>query len=640
MCFSQENSLSETIISVAEELAANENDPEAGLIFTDKLNELSENPVQINSSEIKEISRLFFLSDFQVTALADYVRTSGGIISVYEIMNIPGFDKETTEMMIPFISLNVKSRDDSDYSRFRNHLLTNFSLGSGNDTGSLGSPWKILTKYKFTAGSISGGLTFEKDAGEKILNGSPVQPDFASANLVYNGKGILHRLIVGDFSARFGQGTNINTGLRSGLSVTSVGYMSSSDEIKPYTSTDENNFFRGLAADFTIKNLELFMFYSVNNSDASLGSSSGISDDIIETFYTSGYHNTPSSLQKKDTYTETVYGITASYNFEKLRMGLSWSEDRLSLPVKPPGNDPEDRFAFEGNRNDLYSLYYNYTIRRILLYGELSTDADKNLAFINGMIIKPSDRLTINALYRDYDPGYVCFHGRGPGIGSSTRNEQGILVNFVFEAARHLFISAGSDIHYFPWLKYRCSSPSWGKKQEIRIKYVPSEKIIAQFSYHHRMTMYDKQGETAIPELQETNNNTFRTSVRYAYSGNLTFTTRIDYNFVNPAGSNGILLLQDVNYKWNSIPLTMWFRYCLYNTDNWDSRIYTYENDLLYSYSIPALSSKGSRSYFMVKYEFGDMAEVRIKYGITTLSEAMNIYENRNELKLQFRIWF
>jgi len=31
-------------------------------------------------------------------------------------------------------------------------------------------------------------------------------------------------------------------------------------------------------------------------------------------------------------------------------------------------------------------------------------------------------------------------------------------------------------------------------------------------------------------------------------------------------------------------------RYCIYNTDDWDSRIYLYENDLLYSFSIPAFS--------------------------------------------------
>ena len=144
--------------------------------------------------------------------------------------------------------------NDSDSVRWRNTLLSNFSVKPGNnDTSSLGSPWKILTKYKFTAGGFSGGLTVEKDPGEKFLTGNPPLPDFLSAHIAYNGNGLIRRIIVGDFSARFGQGTNINTGIRRGISLTSPGYMSASDEIKPYTSTDENNFFRGVAAEFSVK---------------------------------------------------------------------------------------------------------------------------------------------------------------------------------------------------------------------------------------------------------------------------------------------------------------------------------------------------------------------------------------------------
>ena len=111
---------------------------------------------------------------------------------------------------------------------------------------SLGSDWKILTKYKFTAGVFSGGFTTEKDPGEKYLSGNPPLPDFFSAHLAYHGNGIIKRIIIGDYSARFGQGSNINTGIPRGISLVSPGYMSSSDEIKPYTSTEENKFFRGV----------------------------------------------------------------------------------------------------------------------------------------------------------------------------------------------------------------------------------------------------------------------------------------------------------------------------------------------------------------------------------------------------------
>ena len=137
-------------------------------------------------------------------------------------------------------------------------MISNFSIKSANfDTSSLGSMWRFLTKYKLSAGGFSGGFTMEKDPGEKFFSGNPPLPDFLSAHIAYNGSGLIREIIVGYFSARFCHGTNTNTGIRRGISLTSPGYMSARNEIKPYTSTEENNFFRGVAAEFSVKNFEL-----------------------------------------------------------------------------------------------------------------------------------------------------------------------------------------------------------------------------------------------------------------------------------------------------------------------------------------------------------------------------------------------
>jgi hypothetical protein len=637
----QSEKLSEIIIDIAEELAADDSDPEAVSTYIERLYELSENPVKLNSSGEKEISRLFFLSDFQVKALADYAHSSGRIISVFELVTIPGFDKETAEMMIPFITLDNKVNINSDSVRWRNTSITNLSIKSGNDdTTSLGSPLKILTKYKFTAGGFSGGFTVEKDPGEKFFSADSHLPDFLSANIAYNGSGMIRRLIVGDYSARFGQGTNINTGIRTGLSLTAPGYMSARDEIKPYTSTDENNFFRGVAAEFSIKNLAVSLFYSGNYIDATLGLSSGSSKDYIDNFYVAGIHNTSSLLLKKDVVYELVYGINLSYNFNNVRIGLAWSEDRFSLPVNPTGQAPEDIFDFEGDRNNLYTVYYSSLIKRILLYGEFSTNEYKKYAFVQGLSFRPSDRLTINFLFRNYNAGYTSYRGKGPGSGSATGNEQGILGNFIFEAAKHLFISGGCDIQYFPWLKYRCSAPSSGMRQEIRVRFLATEKLTIDASYNYRLSMVDNTENTGIPEQKKIITNSLKGSVRYSLYDNLTLGTRFDYKVADPSGSRGMLLLQDMNYRFRQLPVTIWFRYCVFNTDTWDSRLYTYENDLLYSFSIPALSGEGSRSYIMAKWEIRDIAEIRLKYSITSLAENSTTFQERDEIKLQLKVWF
>jgi hypothetical protein len=168
--YGQGDKLSDIIIHIAEELAADESDPETATLFIEQLQELSENPVRINSVDESELARLFFISDFQIKSLIDHIKKSGDIISIYEIASVPGFDRQLAEMIMPFISLSKKENNNPGKLKFRNSILTNFITKPGeNDTSYLGSAWKVLSKYKFSARSFSGGISVEKDVGEKFF---------------------------------------------------------------------------------------------------------------------------------------------------------------------------------------------------------------------------------------------------------------------------------------------------------------------------------------------------------------------------------------------------------------------------------------------------------------------------------------
>lgn len=279
-------------------------------------------------------------------------------------------------------------------------------------------------------------------------------------------------------------------------------------------------------------------------------------------------------------------------------------------------------------------------IKNILLFGELSANDNKKYAVIQGISFRPSDRLTINFLFRNYNPGYATFYGNGPGTGTKTTNEKGVLGNFSFEAAKHLFISGGCAIQSFPWLKYRCSAPSRGVRQEVKVQFLPSEKLTLDASYNYRLSMVDNAEQKGIPIQDEVITRSLKASSRYSVLDNLNLGIRIDYKIVDPSGSRGILLFQEINYGFKRVPITLWARYCLFNTDDWAARIYTYENDLLYSFSIPALAGEGSRSYIMVRWKIRDFAELRIKYGMNSLITNGMSAENTDEVKMQFRVWF
>ena len=637
----QDEKISNIISSIAEELADDETDPEAVAAFIDKLNDLNEKPVRINTADETELSRLFFLTDFQVKSLLDYLNSSGRIISPYEIANIPGFDRELAGMMAHFISLDSVSTTRSDFVRFNNSFLSNFSVRyPASVTPAPGSPLKVLTRYRFTAGKLSGGFTSEKDAGEKLVAGNPPQPDFLSGNLAYTGTRTIKRIIAGDFGARFGMGTIINTGLRTGLSLTQSGYLSGKDEIKPYTSTDENIFFRGIAAQIQMNKTGLSLFYSVNRIDATIDTANDGKNLYIRTFYQSGLHNTVSSFEKKDAITEYCYGANCSLNLTKIIVGVLWTGNRFSLPVNSYDTDPENIYDFNGYKSLTVSAYYKALLGKMFSYGEFSSNLNGKLALIQGIVFRPADRLALNLLYRNYHPGFKSFHGKGIFSTSSGDNAKGIFGNFTFEAARHLFLSAGCDLCYYPWLKYRCSAPSMAVSREIRIRYLPDEKVTIETKYNYKVSAFNQQEASGIKKQEDFVSRSIKAVVRYSPNEKMTLGTRVDFKTTRPGDGRGILLMQDLNYRFSNFPVSIWFRYCIFKTNGWDSRIYTYENDLLYNFSIPALSGEGNRSYIMVNWEIGRFADFRIKYAFTGLVEKSVYSSETNEIRIQVRMRF
>jgi hypothetical protein len=637
----QEEKTSDIISSIAEELAENTTDPEAVAVYLEKLHDLNENPVKLNSADESEMSLLFFLTEFQIKSLMDYIHTTGRILSVYEIANIPGFNREQAELIIPFISLDADNPHQMRSSRFKGSMLSNLSVKSPNsDSTSEGSPWKSLTKIKFTAGKLYGGFTAEKDAGEELLVGNPPMIDFMSANLAWTGSSTIHKIIIGDYGAKFGMGACINTSLRAGLSLTQTGYITGGEDIKPYTSTDENSFFRGMAVELKFKNTGISFFCSFNSLDATVDTAENGYDMFISTFQKSGAHNTISTRSAKDAVQESLYGINLVSDFKNIRIGILWAGSRFSIPVKTDNSNPEELYDFEGSLNYNASIYYKALSGNILLYGEASADINKRTAFVQGLAFRPSDRLSFNLLYRNYSPGFTAFHGKGPFSSSSGDNLKGFFGNFSFEATKHVFITAGCDIKYYPWLKYRCIAPSLSINREIRLKYLPSDRLTFEFLYSYRSTMLDNQENNGIKKQSDILNSLFKSTMRYTPVDNINLTTRIDYKITEPGTRSGILLLQDINYMFSGIPLSVWFRYCLYKTDDWDTRLYVYENDLLYSFNIPALYSTGSRSCIMVTWKAGRLFYLRLKYGISESIQNADNINQKSELRMQFRILF
>ncbi|HEX2920955.1 MAG TPA: helix-hairpin-helix domain-containing protein [Bacteroidales bacterium] len=631
--YSQESRLSVSTSTLIEELAADEAGEENIQQLTERISELIDDPVNLNFADENEISRLFFLTEFQVKALVDYIKTTGKIFSVFEIANIPGFDRETAETLIPFIILvpesviKVKRRPSCTF-------LSSIILKPGEaDTVSEGTPIKYLGKLKVSAGNIKGGLTMEKDNGEMFFPGKHSYPDFISGYMSYTGNGLVRNIVIGDFSSRFGMGSNLNTTSRNGLSLTSPSLVSGTSGFRGYNSADENSFCRGFAGTFGLRRFSLSMFYSENRVDATLTENL----DSITSFYTGGTHNTPTFLLKKDAVKITTTGADLAINLEKIRMGILFTEDKLSLPVRR-SDEVEKLYSFKGSENSLLSFYYKASLKKILFFGESTVNRELNVAMTNGLSMRISGRLIINLISGSITPGYSSLHGRSPVTGSSGWNEKSLYGNFSFEASKNLFINGGCLFVKYPWLKYNCSSPSEAVKQEVNIKYLPSDQLAFEGTYSFRRSNEDGNEENRIPSLIELRSSHFRGSFRYSPSEFFYTTTRIDYKRSSPGRKEGFAFIQDISGTFRKIPLTIWYRLSLFSAAEWETRIYAYENDLLYSYNVPALYGNGSRSSIMLKYKARN-CEIRLKYG-TMLKLAEGEVNNDQDLRVQVKMVF
>ena len=108
----------------------------------------------------------------------------------------------------------------------------------------------------------------------------------------------------------------------------------------------------------------------------------------------------------------------------------------------------------------------------------------------------------------------------------------------------------------------------------------------------------------------------------------ITLKSRVEGVFVARKSSKseqGILLYQDIKFKSKNSPFQFSFRYALFDTDSYDSRIYAYESHILNVFSIPAMYHQGTRIYAVVRYDFLRRYSLWVRWANTFYSNRSTI---------------
>jgi len=83
--------------------------------------------------------------------------------------------------------------------------------------------------------------------------------------------------------------------------------------------------------------------------------------------------------------------------------------------------------------------------------------------------------------------------------------------------------------------------------------------------------------------------------------------SRVEWSWYSKQSSEkGILICQDLVFLPPEKTFSMNGRLAYFHTDGYNSRLYAYENDVLYSFSIPALYGEGIRAYLNFQKSFSN----------------------------------
>ncbi|MBL7937597.1 MAG: helix-hairpin-helix domain-containing protein [Bacteroidia bacterium] len=635
-------------------------------------------PINLNKANREELADLLILNDIQINNLLKHREKNGYLINIYELQSIDGFDLNTIKKILPFVYVNDNFnsaffstkemfKDGKHELVFRFQRVLEKQAGY-NVTDSikkikpnsyyLGDPNRIFARYRFQYNNnVSVAISGEKDAGEELFKGTQKQGfDFYSGHIAIKNIRFIKTLVVGDYQATFGQGLTLWQGFAFGKSASPMNVKRYGTGIKPYYSFDENRFFRGVAGTVKIKNFELTGLASYKKIDANVTltdtTNNGEIDVIgISSLELSGLHNTNSLIQDKGIINQTVFGANLAYNKRNLHIGVTGQNMNLSAElIKTP--TLYNKFDYQGKSNFVSGVDYNYVFKNVNLFGEFAVSASGGKALCQGLIVALDPKLTFSAHYRNFEKNFQNLYGNAISENTLPQNEKSIYLGMEAKLFKTLTFSVYMDQYQFTWIKSSASAPSTGRDIFTQLNYTPTKKIDMYFRFRHRSKFENSDEDNFYNYLVPFNQLNYRYNLSAQITSDIKFKSRIEYTRViknNQSNEDGVAFVQDLIYKKLKFPLTFTLRYAIFDTKSYDSRVYAYENDVLYSYSVPALYYKGQRAYFIVNWDITRNFEIWIRVASTIYDNQMIQSEgslnqidanHKTELKLQARLKF
>jgi len=596
------------------------------------LNALEEHPLDLNTATPEELQQLPGLTSVLAFAIVQF-RDRALFEHVEDLLRVEGVTGELLARLRRFLRVGDREPPGNTLTvgeiRFRSRVSQDLQRRRGFMEGTYpGSPQKVYNRLVARStdlnpllGAPSGerrdqswleaGLVMEKDPGEQSLN------DFVAGYLTLNIQPVGSRVILGDYVVEAGEGLVFwrSTGYSKGSEVIST-IQKNGGGVKPYVSTDENSFLRGIAAETRLWGTRISAFVSRRSLNASVND-----EGILTSFNASGLFRTPGELLNKDASGETLAGgIVSITPFPGLKVGLSGYRTTFDHPVMVGGT-----FGFHGTTASVVGLNASWTNARSTVFSEIAHDHVGTMAGLAGVVWKPTRVLDLSMIGRMYPRDFVSLHAFGFGEGGGlTQNETGLYAGVKVKPFSGTMISSYFDQFIAPWRSSLVRLPSEGNDLLTLVQSQLTRRLSATLQYKRK----NKSATETLPDQYDRDTrrvgmrrqSSYRATVELNSSVAFRWRSRVEWVQVEydltGHREEGLLAYQDI--RTHLFPrLLLNARVIVFHTDSFDSRVYEFESDVPGALNNPGLYGKGYRWYVTTRFEISPSLDLWVKYGHT-----------------------
>ena len=631
----------------------------------EELSELAEHPWNVNTVTKEELEQLPFLSDKMIENILYYVYKHGPLVSMNELWGVEGMDRQTRVFLEDF--LYVEEPVHKERFSWRNLWKNNkqelwirtdvplnkkagyagIPLGQEDKLASkryYGDPFYVNLRYRFQyRDHVYVSFAAEKDAGEPFFRRYNRKGfDFYSASLQLKDFGHLHTLVAGNYKASFGYGLVMNMGFGLGKATSFSALSRAGQGVSKYTSMNEANYLQGVGMSWKWNKRWIWTgFFSFRPQDATTD------NKCITTLKTDGYHRLKKDMEKKNTALNTLAGSNLTYDGKYFEGGLTVVYNVFNKMLNPAERlynhyYPRGKYFYNVGVN------YKWYKGKFVFSGETAVDKQGKVATLNQLTYSPTVNTSWIVINRYYDKKYQSLYGNGFRENSRLQNEAGIFIGLETSLLRNIKLLCYGDFFYFPWYRYLVDKQkTTGMEGVVQLSYSPlnSLDMWIKYSYKNKAKNYKVSDEEkyVLPNIRQR----FHYQLTYSPVKYIRWKTVMEYvrsSVFRQEVSNGLavgsnLKLEIPRWALRAFVSGTWFR-----TEDYASRVYMYEQGLLYAFSMGALYGRGERLAVGLDYNWKKRVFFQMKWGWTHYRDRNLISSGAEEIlgnqkyDLQFQV--